>query len=653
MIYYRGVPLKFGLSLMLFLLLYAGSNLFAQQQIPLPEKAVRLYEKAGAVQETNPLKAEALLLEAVQLAPQYRDAWVKLGDIRGTRGDFEQALSDFEKALEIDPVTRQLVWFSAAVAALNIGRFDNAVEKLRGFLALNPKNERQKASATRLLRQAEFSAQAVRHPVPFFPQLLGPAINSPLPEYLPSLSADGCTLIFTRVLNNQEDFFISRRISADADWQAALPLSVLNTPLNEGAHCLSADGNTLVFTACNRPDGKGSCDLYISSLKNGTWIPPQNLGNPVNTEGYETQPSLSADGQTLIYTARRADGVGNNDLWQSEKKPDGTWSKPRNLGPLLNTPEDDQAPFLHPDGKTLYFMSKGHPGMGGFDLFISRKNAQGSWDTPQNLGFPINSVRNEGALVVSADGLTAYFARDQEEKSGPGIPITDIWTFQLYPEVRPTPVTYARGIVVDAGSQKPLQAVVEIAHTGDSLSTHRLPTGTDGSFLVCLPVGTDYSFSVQQEGYLFFSEFFALGEVREASDPYTLQIPLMPIPKEASLVPAASAPVILRNIFFATGSAELQPASLPELQRLLQLLRENPHLRIQINGHTDDIGTETDNLHLSTLRAQAVLRFLTQQGIAPERLKSAGFGESKPLFPNDSPANRSRNRRTEFVVLTN
>jgi len=205
---------------------------------------------------------------------------------------------------------------------------------------------------------------------------------------------------------------------------------------------------------------------------------------------------------------------------------------------------------------------------------------------------------------------------------------------------------------VDAASQKPLQAVVEIAEAGDPQSTYRLLTGDDGSFLVCLPVGNDYTFSVQQEGYLFFSEFFALGEVREASNPYTPQIPLMPIPKETSLVPATSVPVILRNIFFATGSADLQPASLPELQRLLQLLRDNPHLRIQINGHTDDIGTEMDNLQLSTLRAQAVLRFLTQKGIPPERLKSAGFGESKPLFPNDSPANRSRNRRTEFVVLT-
>lgn len=650
MIYAWRRGFKIGVWLLCNLLLLVGNYAFAQQVSPLPQKAVRLYDKAVALQETQPPQAEAFLQEAVQIAPQYRDAWVKLGDLKSARGDFIPALNAYERALEIDPVSRQLVWFSAAAVAMRLERYGLAADKLRAFLALNPKNERQRASAQQLLRQAIFSAQAIQNPVPFSPQLLGPEINSPLPEYLPSLSADGKTLVFTRVIANQEDFFSAQRTSANAPWQTALPLTALNTPLNEGAHCLSADGNTLIFTACNRPEGKGSCDLYISYRKGGTWTPPQNLGSPVNTDAYETQPSLSADGQTLLFTARRPDGTGNNDLWQSEKKPDGTWNKPHNLGPTINTPEDDQAPFLHPDGRTLYFMSKGHPGMGGFDLFLSRKNARGSWDLPQNLGFPINSTRNEGALVVSADGHTAYFARDQEEKSRPGVPLTDIWTFKLYPEARPTPVTYASGTIVDAHTQKPLQATVEIGNTRDSSSTYRLQA-TDGTFLVCLPIGADYSFSIQQEGYLFFSEFFSLSEAREASDPYVLHIPLLPVPKNVPAAPTQGEPVILRNIFFATASAELQPASLPELQRLLHLLLENPRLRIQINGHTDDVGSAADNLQLSSRRAEAVYQFLIQKGIKAERLQYAGFGETQPLLPNDSPANRSRNRRTEFVVL--
>jgi outer membrane protein OmpA-like peptidoglycan-associated protein len=639
----------------LFLGLMLISRVCAMGQSPgaIPEKASKIYAKALSVQETDPAKAEALLKEALGIAPGYRDAWAKLGDLLGSKGDFKGALASYEKALEIDPVSRQLVWFSAAAAAMNIGEYEDAAEKLRAFLALQPKNERQRASAEQLLRRAVFSAGAVRNPVPFAPTPLGPAINSVLPEYLPSLSADGLTLVFTRVVDNQEDFFAAYRENTDAPWQPAQPLTGLNTPLNEGAHCLSADGGTLVFTACNRPGGKGSCDLYISVFDRGQWTAPGNLGGPINSEGYETQPSISADGRILIFTARRPDGFGNNDLWQSEKDTNGYWGKPRNLGAAINTPEDEQAPFLHPDGRTLYFMSKGHPGMGGFDLYVARKNAQGDWESPKNLGFPINSSRNEGALIVDAGGINAYFARDQEESSKSGIPLTDIWTFMLYPEARPTPVTYARGRVLDANTRQPLQATVQVTALESAGQVSRLVTRPDGSFLLCLPTGTDYSLSVQHNGYLFFSEFFGLREVREVSDPYVLEIPLQPIPGPVDTISVNPVPVVLRNVFFASGSAAIQPASFPELQRLVKLLQENPQMRIQINGHTDDVGTVADNLLLSERRAEAVFRFLIENGVSAQRLKYAGFGESRPLFPNNLPENRDRNRRTEFVVLSN
>jgi outer membrane protein OmpA-like peptidoglycan-associated protein len=642
-----------GLLLLLGLLLTLRPCAISQPSGAIPEKALKIYTKALSFQENDPARAEALLREATGIAPGYRDAWAKLGDVLVGRGDLAGALESYEKALEIDPVSRQLIWFSAAAAAMHLGRYADAAEKLQAFLALQPKNERQRASAEQLLRRALFSAEAVRNPVPFSPERLGPAVNTLVPEYLPSLSADGQTLVFTRVVDNQEDFFAAYRESPTAPWQPAQPLTSLNTPLNEGAHCLSADGTTLVFTACNRPGGKGSCDLYSSVLEYGQWTAPQNLGVPINSEGYETQPSVSADGRILIFTARRPNGFGNNDLWQSEKDENGQWGKPRNLGPAINTPEDDQAPFLHPDGQTLYFMSKGHPGMGGFDLYVARKNAQGDWDPPKNLGFPINSSRNEGALIVSADGKTAYFARDQEEKSQSGIPLTDIWTFALYPDARPTPVTYARGRVLDADTRQPLQAAVQVTALGSAGPASRLLTLADGSFLVCLPIGADYAFSVQHPGYLFFSDFFGLREVREASDPYLLEIPLQPIPQPVDTLPTATAPVVLRNIFFASGSAAIQPASFPELERLLKLLQDNPRMHIQINGHTDDVGTAADNLLLSERRAEAVFRFLVENGVSSQRLQYAGFGESRPLVPNDTPENRDRNRRTEFVVLSN
>lgn len=626
---------------------------FGQTRPVIPPKAEKLYEKARQAQQKGDLaNAGQLLRSALDVAPQYLDAWVFLGDLHMQQDRTAEALNAYEQALAVSADYRPLVWLLAAGAAMELGRFADAAEKLRRYLALNPRNERQRLSAEKLLAQAEFAARAVQTPVPFEPHPLGPAVNSPLPEYLPSLSADALTLIFTRVVDGQEDFYIVQRAAPHAPWQTAESLLALNTPMNEGAHCLSADGSTLVFTACNQPGGLGSCDLYISVQRNGQWTSPRNLGPPVNTEGYETQPTLSADGRTLIFTSRRPGGQGNNDLWQSTRKPDGSWGQPVNLGSVINTPEDEQAPFLHPDGRTLYFMSKGHPGMGEFDLFYSRKNAQGQWLPPVNLGFPINTPRNEGALVVSADGRTAYFARDQEEAKAVAspTPLTDIYTFELYPEARPAPVTYARGKVRNARTGAPLQALVRIEMLEDTLEGYSITSGEDGSFFLCLPLGADYAFSVEQEGFLFFSEHFELREQRQVAQPYELDITLQPV-QQAAATPEPGTPVVLRNLFFATGSAEIQPASWSELDRLLRLLQDNPALRIQINGHTDDVGSEADNLQLSTRRAAAIYQFLLDKGIPESRLQYRGFGESQPLAPNDSPENRQRNRRTEFVVL--
>jgi outer membrane protein OmpA-like peptidoglycan-associated protein/tetratricopeptide (TPR) repeat protein len=635
-------------------LFFSGLLLFfpaqAQEKLPsVPPRATKGYEKAKIAIKAGDLdKAAKLLVSALAVAPDYPDARVQLAYIHYDQGRIEEALLGYKRVLAQHPSWKPVLWYQAAQACAKLSRFEEAVPMLETFLSLDHKSERQVQAAEVLLKQSRFAASAMRNPVPFQPRTLGPAINTELPEYLPSLSADASLLVFTRVVNGQEDFYTS---TWSEGWQAAQALTELNTRMNEGAHCLSANGRVLVFTACNYPDGMGSCDLYISQRENKSWTRPLNIGAPVNTDGYETQPSLSADGNMLLFTSTRPGGYGKNDLWQSIRQPNGRWGAPQNLGPLINTPEDDQAPFLHPDGQTLYFMSKGHPGLGSFDLYLSRRDSLGQWQQPINLGYPINTPAHEGAIVVSTDGRQAFYTKEQGPAGIPGFPRTDIYTFDLYPEARPLPVTYAKGIVRDASTRQPLQADVEIRIPGRETVLLRTQSAEDGAFLVCLPIGKTYALHVQRKGYVFFSENFDLSNTADSLRAYVLTPELQPLQARTISVDTASAPIVLRNVFFASGSAELLPASVEELQRLQRLLRDNPDMRIQINGHTDDVGEEKANQLLSEQRAKAVRDYLVAQGIEISRLAYRGFGESMPIAPNDSAENQQRNRRTEFVRL--
>lgn len=621
----------------------------AQDQPAIPSKAKKLYEKAEAAIDASALdKASKYLEAALEVAPAFFEATVRLGGVQYDLGNTARALALYQQALQLNPNARASVWYEAALICIKLKRFDEAATYLETYLARNPKSEQQKKQAEALLAQSRFSALAVRNPVPFSPYTLGGGINTDKPEYLPALSADARILVFTRVVDGQEDFF-SSVWSDSAGWQTAQPILELNTRFNEGAHCLSADGRTLIFTACNYPDGMGSCDLYMSHWEKGRWSAPINLGAPVNSVGYETQPSLSADGKTLFFASTRLGGKGKMDIWQSLRSPNGKWGTPQNIGSLINTPEDDQAPFLHPDGQTLYFMSKGHPGMGNFDLFVARRDTAGHWQAPTNLGYPINTSAHEGALSVRADGRIAYFTK-APDAGDRGRPQTDIYAFDLYPAARPFPVTYVKGIIRDAVTRQPLQGNVEIQVAGSGRMSQQVRSGTDGVFLVCLPLGKEYAFYVQQAGYLFYSDHFNLSEQVDSLPTYSLELHLQPIVADDKPgLPAVAAPVVLRNVFFEFGSAVLLPDSRAELLRLYALLQEHSSMRIQINGHTDDVGDAAANQVLSERRAKAVYDFLVAQGIAASRLGYKGFGATAPMVPNTSPENRQMNRRTEFI----
>ncbi len=629
-------------------------------------KTKKYFDKARKASKASDNEAALKYLgKALKSEPQFIDAHLLTGMIHYDMDAYLKAETAFEAAIELDPMYIRKVLYTLGITEWKLGKFEEAAEHFAAYLKVEKKNEVLLKKAKRYQENALFAAQAIKNPVPFKPKSLGPNINTTNAEYLPSFTADGELLIYTSRVRGQEDFYMSSNI--DGVWQKGKPMQEINTPNNEGAQSISADGRFMVFTACNRKDGYGSCDLYFSEVRDGRWTPPANIGSPINSKGWESQPSISANGQAIYFTSSRSGGVGGKDIWVSHRKSSGKWSAPENLGSAVNTKMDDQSPFIHADNQTLYFMSKGHPGMGEYDLFLAKRGEDQQWSKPQNLGYPINTKSSEGALVVSRDGKTAYFASDRkldvvEDSSfdnGKSGAETDIYSFVLHEAARPNPVTYVKAVVFDAITKKKLRAQVDFVELASEQNYASSTTDLSGEFLVCLPLGKDYALNVSKEKYLFHSENFALEKASDTDAVFLLEIYLQPIPTVASssATPAEKKlltevkPIILKNVFFETAKADLRPVSITELTRLKKLLEENPDLKIRINGHTDNVGSDVDNLSLSENRAKAVYTYLVQEGIAADRLSYKGYGETIPIDTNDTEEGRQRNRRTEFVIV--
>ena len=366
------------------------------------------------------------------------------------------------------------------------------------------------------------------------------------------------------------------------------------------------------------------------------------MGIRVNSSAWDSQPSISSDGKTLYFASSRSGGKGNMDIWKSTRDDNGIWTAPVNLGDSINTGRDEQSPFIHPDGKTLYFCSSGHPGMGSYDIFYSRMDDNGNWSTATNIGYPINSSDADGFLFVNAIGNKAYFSSEKFGGKG-GL---DIYSFDLYEAARPTAVTYMKGTVYDSKTKKRLQAKFELVDLSNSKTVAQSESDPlTGEFLVSLPSDRNYALNVSRDGYLFYSENFELKGDHSQLKPFMKDVYLQPI--EAGSI------VILKNIFFDFDKFDLKPESLIELNRLLDLLKKNPALKIEIGGHTDNKGTAEYNQKLSESRSRSVFDFLVNKGIDKSRLSYKGYGLTKPIDTNDTDEGRANNRRTEFKVVSN
>ncbi len=587
------------------------------------------------------LKADADFLEAMLL----------MADIYNEMKQDSLQVVYLERALNLESEHTAKINYVLGNACYRMGKYQQALEAYQAFVSLESSDHPFYEKAQAKITECRFAISLYKHAVEMDAVNLGDQVNSEYNDYWPSLTVDGKTLVFTRLnpasgaasRQYQEDFYMSAY--ENGAWLEAQPMQSINTSNNEGAQSISADGKLLFFTACSRSDGYGSCDIYYSRNRNGNWSIPQNAGEPVNSGAWESQPSISANGEYLYFATNRKGGKGGMDIWRcrlngfsSSGRPQ--WSELENLGDSINTAGNETSPFIHADGRTLYFASDTHRGLGGSDIFYARLTGDSCWQTPVNMGYPINTHNDEQGLIVNAAGETAYFASNRLGSEG-----LDIYEFELHSAVRPTPVSYVQGRVFDDSTRQALCAQIELI----DLANNELVAKTEscwelGEFLMCLPVGKEYAFNVSKSGYLFHSENFALKQLRKAEDPIQLDIPLSAI--EIGKVS------VLRNIFFEIGKFALLSQSKAELDKLIDFLTNNPQVNIEIGGHTDSIGSAEMNQELSENRAKSVYDYLVENGVGQSRLSFHGYGFTVPLATNETEEGRAKNRRTEFKVVS-
>lgn len=603
-------------------------------------------------------EAEKNYLRALEEDKNFVEAALGLGDLYQVTRRHEQAIEYYKKAIAINPKFYNNAYYFLALSQFDREQYEDAKTNLEIYVKFERINPNTKEAAEHLLENAKFAAEAVKNPKPFAPVNVGAGINTDMNEYFPAVTADGKQFLFTRGLRieempgyENEDFFVSNK--RGDEWQTAQPIREINSPGNEGAPTLSADGNIMFFTSCSNEfgdygasdrKGYGSCDIFYAQKINGKWSRPRNAGPAINTAHWETQPSFSSDGKTLYFIRGIVGrgGIKDQDIYYSTIDDNGKFTPAVKMSTVINTPYKEESVFIHPDNQTLYFSSTGHKGMGGLDIFMSRRQPNGEWGEPVNLGYPINSSRDDNSLLVYPSGNLAFFATEGRKEGYGGL---DIYQFELPEDMRPQKITYVKGKVFNAQTKEPLSASFELIDLETQQSLTRSYSQNNGEFFVTLTANKNYLVNVSKEGFLFYSDNFSLKDKEtDFNKPFILEIPLQPID--------TGSVVELKNIFFDVNKWDLKPESKAELEKLISFLNKNATIKIEIGGHTDNSGDKKFNLTLSSNRAKAVYDYLIANGkINATRLSYKGYAETKPKVPNDTPENKAINRRTEFKVV--
>ncbi|WP_299254691.1 OmpA family protein [uncultured Cytophaga sp.] len=612
------------------------------------KKSISSFHEAELLQQQRKWNEAISLLDAViQKDTAFVEAYLKVGTLYMTMGNKTAARRYFSKASDLYPSVKSFAgaYYTAGELNYNEGAYEKAKRYFQ--LAINVQSTDKKIVefAPRFIERCDFAINLINHPVDFKPVLLGPPINTLFSQSHPVLTADRKTMYFTTLtgMARQDNEDIVMTTNVNGVWSEPKSISSnINTTANEGTCSISMDGNSLVFVGCGKPDGLGSCDIYISNKLNGVWSTPVNLGPAINSSTWDSHPSLSADGRTLYFVSARKGGFGKEDIYISHLNDKDEWMPAFNAGPSINTPGTEFSPFIHADGTTLYFSSNGWMGLGGLDIFYT-SGADTSWAIPKNLGYPLNTNLNDETLFITVDGKKGYYSRFKGESINYNSGIL-MYEFDVPDSFKPEKTsTFAQGHIYDKVTKKALGARVELIDISSGVvSQSILSDSITGEYTIVITEGKEYALYVNRKQYLFESLNFDYKK-EKSFNPLTLDVYLTPI--------KAGSRVTLNNIFFATNSYELEEKSLVELNKLINFININPKQPIELSGYTDNIGSTESNMKLSMMRAKAVYDYLISKGVKSTFISYKGYGATNPVADNTSEEGRQKNRRLEIKVL--
>jgi len=638
-------------------------------EIEISKKADKIYKQASAAQSKGENdKAISLYKQCIAEQDDWAAPYFRLGmyavrkleqAMEKTDNQFQTAIGYFEKVVEYCPQYNILAYFHLGKLYYSIGQYEKAIQALESFLE-DPekiKNRDNQDEAEWYLRYCIEYEKLYKNPVPYNPTPVK-GMSTEEDEYLGTISPDGDYMFYTRrkivalpqvgavkKTEIREVFTVSSlQLNGSFSVGSPMPSPPFNLTKNEGAPTITLDNKYMVLTRCEDVVGSDmstyyNCDLYYSEYKDGQWSPIKNLGKAINRDDtWESQASISADGKTLFFVSDRQGGYGGYDIYFSTKDANGNWKRAENVGNTINTDQDEKTPFLHSDNKTLYYSSKGFTGLGGFDMYISRLSEKGIWSKPVNLGYPINSERDEVGLFVNTLGNKAYFATNRISGNW------DICEFDLYPEVQPQKVLLIKGKVDNVEEEN--NTVVELKNIRTKqVESLGINDHTGKYSAIIRDTGDDYLLTVKQDGYAYEAKYIE-------SKKLMLENKQVVTDKDFELKPVqVGESYNISDIYFATNSSELTDASKLILDILIDFLHDNPSLSIEIQGHTDNIGNRNDNMTLSENRAKEVYNYLIENNIKDDRLKYKGYADTKPIASNSTEAGRAKNRRTVFVIL--
>lgn len=640
-------------------------------------KASDLYRYALELQPRNERKAKALLHEAVEACPDYVPAVFSLAKIYYFSAlDVLDDVSQIEKFEEYYNLSQQyfgqvvekapsfenyMTYFFLGESHYDRREYNVADEYLAVFLKKNTTDCSELTKAQEMAKNIDTYFELKNNPVEDFNKIPVDGVCTERDEYFPLISPDSKYIFYTQSFKKQvpssplpvrvEVLMQARRISPlSADTDRYAPGEPLDFPFNQrgrdqGGLSITLDNKHLYITICeyvrSTYTSYKNCDIFASDFENGHWSPLRRLGSNINSRNtWEGQPSISADGKVLYFASTREGGLGGIDIYRSVLRPDGTWGDPVNLGPTINTQGDDKTPFIHSDSQTLYFASNGRFAMGGFDIYYAQYLGLGQWTAPKNIGYPINTYRDDVAFIVSTNGKKIYFASKETPESD-----YDIYSSVLHQEARPQKVLFVEGNLSDESNSDFDQTSIEL----QNVKTLKINTGlidpATGKYAVAMAVGgsdEEFILTVKKPGYFFDSELIKPSQQDLTEPPKTVNFQMKPI--------KVGTKIKLKNIYFATNSARFDSVSLVSLNNFLEFLQINPTLKISLLGHTDSVGSRLHNKRLSWRRAKAVHDYLVAHGISAERVSYKGYGEDQPVASNATKQGRAKNRRTEFIV---